>query len=117
MLRKKLGQIGEIIAVNYLRERDYKIIELNFRTKTGEIDIICRQNKAYIFVEVKTRSSQLFGYPEEALTQDKLARLEQLAQEYCEQIKFNGEWRIEAISIIINSKKKSLGIKHLTDLE
>lgn len=116
MLRKKLGQIGETIAVSYLRERDYKIIERNFRTQTGEVDIICKKDKVYIFVEVKTRSSQLFGYPEEALTQDKLARLEQLAQEYCEHIRFNGEWRIEAISIIINSKKKSLGIKHLTNL-
>ena len=116
MLRKQLGKIGEIIAVNYLRDHDYWIVERNFRTKTGEVDIICKKNKAYIFIEVKTRSSQLFGYPEEALTEEKLARLEQLAQEYCQYIKFTGEWRIEAISIIVNFKKKSLGIKHLTNL-
>lgn len=116
MLRKQLGKIGETIAVNYLRDQGHWIVERNFRTKTGEVDIICKKNKAYIFIEVKTRSSQLFGYPEEALTEEKLTRLEQLAQEYCRYIKFTGEWRIEAISIIINFKKKSLGIKHLTQI-
>lgn len=116
MLKKELGKIGETIAVNYLRNHDYWIVERNFRTKIGEVDIICKKDSAYIFIEVKTRSSQKFGYPEEALTEDKLTRLEQLAQEYCQWIKFNGEWRIEGISIIINNKNKSIGIKHLTNL-
>ena len=116
MLNKKLGKIGEIIAADFLRQKDYRIIEANFRTVQGEIDLICKKDKALIFVEVKTRTSVIFGYPEEAISQEKLSRIEQVARIYCQAINHQGPWRIEAVSIIINKNQKSLGIKHLTDI-
>jgi len=117
MLNKKLGKIGEIIAANFLRDtKDYRIIETNFRNSQGEIDLICKKEGAIIFIEVKTRTSTRFGYPEEAIGDKKLARIEQVANDYCENIHHTGPWRIEAVSIIINKNKKSLGIKHLTNI-
>ena len=65
--RLGLGARGEEIAVRYLRERRFKIIERNFTTPLGEIDIIARNGRTLAFVEVKTRSSPAFGSPAEAV--------------------------------------------------
>ncbi len=116
MLAKKLGQFGETIAANFLRLKGYRIVERNFRTAHGELDLVCKKADQLIFVEVKTRSSQKFGYPEEAITKAKLAKLEQMAQIYCQQNDYTRLWRLEAVSIIVNLKARQFSLKHLTDL-
>lgn len=62
-----LGKFGERHAVKYLRKRGYVIVERNYRTPFGEIDIIAREGDVLAFVEVKTRSSRTFGLPQEAV--------------------------------------------------
>lgn len=65
--RLGLGARGEEIAARYLRKRRFKILERNFTTPLGEIDIIARQGQTLAFIEVKTRSSRAFGAPAEAV--------------------------------------------------
>lgn len=67
ILKKKFGNIGEQIAVEYLEKNDYKILERNFYCKQGEIDIVAMDKDEIVFIEVKTRSNNDFGVPSEAV--------------------------------------------------
>jgi putative endonuclease len=70
--RHKLGVRGEKLAEKHLRKTGYKILYRNFRPKGGgEVDLVCRDGKILAFVEVKTRASDAFGRPADAVTTDK----------------------------------------------
>ena len=62
-----LGIYGEKLALKYLKKQKYKILEKNFRCALGEIDIVAKDGEFLVFVEVKTRSSNAFGEPMEAV--------------------------------------------------
>ena len=69
--KKNLGQEGEKIAIKYLQRLGYTIIEQNFRCKSGEIDIIAKEEEQIIFIEVKTRTSNRYGEPIEGVNSIK----------------------------------------------
>lgn len=69
---RDLGLLGEDLAVKFLKKNGYKIIERNFRSKLGEIDIVGIDKETLVFIEVKTRWSKKFGLPEEAITPWKI---------------------------------------------
>ena len=80
--KKLLGGIGEKYAVKYLKKNKYKILEQNYVTHFGEIDIIAKDNDCYVFIEVKTRTSDKFGEPMEAVTPYKQRHVIRSAQSY-----------------------------------
>jgi putative endonuclease len=82
--RKETGQQGELLAQNYLKKRGYRIIETNYRSRYGEIDIIAKHNKHLVFIEVRTKKSREFGSPEESITEAKAGRLRATACQYKE---------------------------------
>ena len=82
MKAQQLGRQGEEIACKALKKRGYKIIDRNVTSPGGEIDLVARQGGAIVFVEVKTRTSDQFGPPQEAVTPDKQRRLTRLALEW-----------------------------------
>lgn len=63
----ELGFLGETLAEGFLRKRGYRIIEKNFRCRLGEIDLIARERKSLVFIEVKLRKSLRYGLPEAAI--------------------------------------------------
>lgn len=73
--KQEIGRIGENIATNYLEKKGYQIIERNFMARQGEIDIIAKQNKEWVFIEVKTRTNDAFGKPIEAVDNTKQKHL------------------------------------------
>jgi len=75
LLRKLLGKEGEDRAAQFLSKRGYKILERNYRTRNGEIDLIALHEGAVVFVEVKTRTSNAYGAPELAVTPRKQHRM------------------------------------------
>ncbi len=77
-----LGQRGEILGWKYLQDQGYEILEKNYRCKTGEIDVVARKNGRILFIEIKTRSGESFGTPEEAVDLRKQGRLVRAAEEY-----------------------------------
>lgn len=81
-MKKQLGNRGEDIAAAYLQKQGYQILKRNFRTKFGEIDIICRQACTIVFVEVKTRLNNKFGSPEESVTKTKQDHIRRTALTY-----------------------------------
>ncbi len=83
-LRNKiLGRKGEDVVCKYLKKRGYKILERNYTAKFGEVDIIAFLRGIYCFIEVKTRETDAFGLPSEAVTREKQRKYRLLAQYYC----------------------------------
>ncbi|HQP12145.1 MAG TPA: YraN family protein [Candidatus Omnitrophota bacterium] len=77
-----LGRRGEALAAEYLKKAGYRIVACNFRNALGEIDIVARDGAILCFVEVKTRSSDDFGGPAEAVSLFKQRKLIQLARAF-----------------------------------
>ena len=110
-----LGKIGEKIAVKYLQKQNYKIITTNFYTRKGEIDIIAKQNKEIIFIEVKTRTSEEFGKPAEAVTYFKQKHMYQAAQYYIYKSNQNIKYiRFDVIEVYIKNGK--IRINHIKQI-
>jgi len=82
LLRKLLGREGEDRAAKFLAKRGYRILERNYRTRSGEIDLIALDRGVVVFVEVKTRTSNAFGAPELAVTPQKQRRMLKAALGY-----------------------------------
>lgn len=82
MNKRRKGARWEEKAAIYLTDMGYRIIEMNYRCKAGEIDIIARDNGYYVFAEVKYRSSNEYGNPLEAVTPAKQRRIRRVAQVY-----------------------------------
>jgi putative endonuclease len=99
----QLGKEGERMAREYLLSENYEILETNWRFKKKEIDIIARKNKLVIFVEVKTRSNDYFGAPEESVTKTKQVFLIEAAEAFMQQLEYLAEARFDIISIVKNS--------------
>ena len=85
IFNKIKGDIGEQLATNFLKKNKHKILERNYKNNIGEIDIIARQKKTIVFVEVKTRSSLQFGLPAEAVNFHKQHKIRQVAECYLQQ--------------------------------
>ena len=85
--KKFLGRAGEIKAAEYLKHKKYKIIKTNYKTYCGEIDIIAEDGEYTVFIEVKTRTSDDFGLPSEAVNQKKIEKYYKVAAEYLQRNK------------------------------
>ena len=84
--KKFLGRVGEKKAADFLGSKGLKIIKTNFKTHIGEIDIIAEDGEYLVFIEVKTRSSDAFGEPSEAVNLKKQEKYYKVATEY---LKYN----------------------------
>ncbi|MBQ6314844.1 MAG: YraN family protein [Mogibacterium sp.] len=80
--KKNIGDSGEEFAARVLEESGYQIIERNYSSRYGEIDIIALRDGILHFIEVKTRTSSDFGYPAEAVTETKITRIRRTAESY-----------------------------------
>lgn len=106
-----LGRYGEDKAEEFLKKNGYRIIERNFKTKFGEIDIIAKNKRELVFIEVKTRSSTKFGYPEESVDNKKFNRIKRCAEIYLLKIgKKELPVRFEILSILKSKDKISFKI-------
>ena len=104
----KTGKEGEELAVKYLRGQGYEIIECNWRFKHLEIDIVARKENILSIVEVKSRTGDFFGEPEEGVTKKKERFLADAAHEYVCMKDLDVEVRYDIISIIFWNGKHEL---------
>lgn len=108
MNKKILGNLGEKKASVFLKEKGYKILETNFKIKLGEIDIVAKDKETIVFIEVKTRTSQRFGLPCEAVDRAKQNKLRQVALAYLDRTKPNFKnIRFDVVSVIFNKEGKT----------
>ncbi len=115
--RGELAKFGEKIARDYLSAKGIKIIANNFRTRSGEIDLIGELEGRFIFFEVKTRQSDQFGFPEEAVNGVKLNHIKTVAWEFFDQKKIEEvDWQIDVIAITRNIRTSKVEIKWIENV-
>ena len=109
----ELGKEGEKLAVAFLLENDYEIVEKNYRFRKAEIDIIARKQNILAVVEVKTRSTNYFGNPQEFVNPKKIKLLITAIDNYVIKNDLDVEVRFDIIGII--KKQNKFTIEHLKD--
>lgn len=98
--KQVFGRWGEQTAASYLEANGYTILERNFHTTHGEIDIVASKAGVLTFVEVKTRRSHTFAYPEDSVTQRKQAHMLSAAADYLQAHPESGEsWQFDVVAI------------------
>ncbi|MBM4135352.1 MAG: YraN family protein [Nitrospira sp.] len=111
---KSLGCKGEDLAITFLKAKGYTIIARNYKTPIGEIDIIAKDGRTIVFIEVKTRRSNSFGLPFESVTKRKRQKLQKLALLFLKKQEVEFPVRFDVVSIVYtdNGKKE---IEHIPD--
>lgn len=111
---KDIGKKGEKYAVRFLRKKGYQIKERNYRFGKCEIDIIAQDGNTIVFVEVKSRTSDEYGTPQEAVDKRKQQQITKVAFNYIQSLsntQLNG--RFDVIAVLFNRKSRSPQIEHL----
>ncbi len=130
----EIGYLGESIAKEYLEKKGYIIIDQNYKNKYAEIDLIAcppadriQHKDNLVFVEVKTRTGEQFGIPEDAINRDKLRRLIRNAQVYMMKKNYDlprglprgktgMDFRIDAVCIVLDENKQVKRIEHYENI-
>ena len=110
-----LGDRGEDLAEKYLKKKGYIVVERNFRCRLGEIDIVALDGRYLVFVEVKTRRSQSYGLPCEAVNRPKIRHLVRMAAYYTTVNSVEQrDIRIDVIEILV--KEKAIYLRHIENI-
>lgn len=112
-LHNELGRRGEDLAAEMLQSKGYTIIERNSRFGDFEMDIIASKDDCHVFVEVKTRSSDNMGRPEEAVDEKRKFRLSRFVNAYRKYHKLENAYRYDIVAIILNGSRCE--INHIED--
>lgn len=113
MYNKRMGSFGEMLVITYLENLNYKILDKNFCTKYGEIDIIAKDKDEYVFIEVKTRTSRKYGMPVDAVDTSKEKHIEKSSKVYIYLNKLENKYiRYDIIEVYFINKNKYY-INHL----
>jgi putative endonuclease len=108
---QKFGEKSENLAAWYLKKNGYKIIEQNYRNRMGEIDIIAREKKTIVFVEVKSRRSIRYGNPKWAVTPKKQRKISMVALYYLKTTQqIDAKARFDVVSITSNRDEPQIEI-------
>ncbi|MCW3128423.1 MAG: hypothetical protein JWO03_4081 [Bacteroidetes bacterium] len=108
-----LGKHGENLAVDYLIAKGHTILIRNYRHEKSEVDIISMVSNVFVFTEVKTRSTDAFGYPEESVSAKKQEKLKLAMEQYVLENNITSEPRFDIISI--TTAKGKTDIYHIED--
>lgn len=108
----KVGKIGEGIALEFLKRRGYKVLETNFRTPFGELDLVARKKDFTVFVEIKTRTTSSLGPPYLSVTRIKQEHLIKNALCYLKRYGLvDSNWRIDVVSVKLNREYEAEDIE------
>ena len=107
----ELGKKGEQLAVDFLLENNYDIVERNYRFDKAEVDIIARKEAVLAIIEVKTRSTIDFGNPQDFVKPKQIQRLVKAVDDYVVENELAVEVRFDIIAIV--KEKKGFSVEHL----
>lgn len=97
--RQSVGRWGEQAAAEFLAAQGFEIQARNVRTPYGEIDLIARKGELTLFVEVKARTNEAFGLPEDSIGARKLEHLRSAVEHYMQEHPSHGAWQVDAIAV------------------
>lgn len=106
-----IGKQAEQQATHFLKEKGYVFVTANYRYGKGEIDLIFRDGEVLVFVEVKSRKNDKYGFPEQAVTEKKMNQVMQTAEGYMLKHNWQGRIRFDIVALSGDS-----GIHHLEDV-
>ncbi len=109
------GRRGELLAKQFLEQQGYEILDENWCFGKAEVDLIAYKNKTIIFIEVKTRSGNGFGQPEDFVDGKKQNLLSEAAEEYIFLMQHQGEIRFDIIAILFDKKLENYKLRHIED--
>ncbi|WP_188557920.1 YraN family protein [Hymenobacter glacieicola] len=110
----QLGLDGEETSLHYLLGQGYELVHRNYRYRRAEVDLIVRRgNEVLVFVEVKTRSSALYGHPEEFVTERKRQLLRLAAEQVQEELRWRGDIRFDILALL--PTREGLRVEHFED--
>ncbi len=109
---KQFGQLGEDIAVQYLERKGYVIKQRNYRHGKVELDIICEYQNEIIFVEVKTRTTDVMAYPEQAVGKSKQRNIRLAAENFMEENNLTLSARFDIVAVVKGDKFE---VEHIED--
>jgi len=115
-----VGRKGEKTAEKFLRSKGYRVMRRGFRTKYAELDLICSApDGELVFVEVRTKTGEKFGSPEDTIGWDKMKRLARAAKAYASFRNYSGLYRIDAVCVVFEKGEehnKPLRISHYENI-
>ena len=120
--KQNIGKLGEDIAVKYLENHSYRILERNYRKPWGEIDIIAKKKGILTFVEVKTQKPGFEWRPEENVNWHKKQQLKRIINTYLKESQFRGlvkqetEWQIDVLAIELDFQTKNASVEHVENI-
>lgn len=108
---RSLGRTGESMAAAHLKKNGYRVVAANYRAKTGEVDIICEEGGALVFVEVKMRRQRAFGPPQAAVDKRKQRKIARTAQHYLARTRQSGRRvRFDVLAITVTGDEPDFRI-------
>src|SRR3989344_5174110 len=118
--RTEFGYFAQDLAVQWLKERNYEILDQNFRRPWGEVDVICQKDDVIVFIEVKANKREYPGFePELRVNHDKIERIIRTARTYLAYKKLpdNQEWRIDVLSVTLVKEREIAKIRHYKNID
>ncbi|KKT21422.1 MAG: hypothetical protein UW05_C0010G0002 [Candidatus Giovannonibacteria bacterium GW2011_GWC2_43_8] len=97
--RREFGTSVEKAVAEYLENKGFRILEHQYKSPFGEIDLVCQDGDEVVFVEVKARQTSTFGYPEESVTRQKLRHIIKCGQSYVRSRSPSTQWRIDVVAV------------------
>ena len=115
--QKKIGDLGEKYAADYLQTQGFKILDQSFYTRFGELDLVAQDATGLVFVEVKTRKSVSFGQPEESVTPEKLEKIVNAGLLWLQgHPEVGDDWRIDVIALRLDEQDRIADLQHFKNV-
>ncbi len=108
-----LGNKGEMLAARFLMDKGYAILEYNWRSGHKEIDLIAKERDVLVFVEVKSRASEVFGAAADAVTPAKMKNLISAAEAYIQSREIDLAYRFDVVTVVGDGECHA--IEHIED--
>lgn len=112
-LHNEIGKIGEEIALKYIKNLGYEILEQNWRFKKFEVDLIAKDGEILVVIEVKTRKSDVFGAPDVFVDKKKQRFLIKAINEYIQQNQLENDIRFDIVSVIYDNNQEK--VEHIKE--
>lgn len=109
---RETGNKGERVAAERLMSEGYEILTRNYKNKWGEVDIVAKFNNRVVFVEVKTKTEDIYGEPWEMIDRHKLKQIENMGLLWCEEFGWKGLCRIDVIGVWLDLGGEVTRIEH-----
>lgn len=111
--KQKIGLYGEELAEKFFLKKGYKILDKRFQTRFGEIDLVVGKGEMIVFVEVKTRTSNICGLPEESVNYYKIKKMKIAATQYAQKNNIvDKDLRLDCLAVELDMVKKTARMRH-----